>query len=162
MTATTHSQLILDSAKVGVESKIIHGVSIVSAAAGLSGLQVYKFGKTVSIPFEDLESPYNIIEENQSIGAHTLCLLDIRDGKFMTVNEAIRKLLKIEKTRGENVFMKDSLAVGIARAGSPKPVVKAGTAEELLKKNFGEPLQVLIIPGKLHFAEEEALELLKK
>jgi diphthine synthase len=80
----------------------------------------------------------------------------------MTVNEAIRKLLKIEKAREENVFMRDSLAVGIARAGSPKPVVKAGTAEELLKKNFGEPLQVLIIPGKLHFAEEEALELLKK
>ncbi|HIJ99548.1 TPA: diphthine synthase [archaeon] len=162
MTATTHAQLILDAAKAGVESKIIHGVSIFSAAAGLSGLQSYKFGKTVSIPFEDLESPYNVIEENQSIGAHTLCLLDIRDGKFMTVNEAIRKLLKIEKAREENVFMKDSLAVGIARAGSPKPVVKAGTAEELLKKNFGEPLHVLIIPGKLHFAEEGALELLKK
>jgi diphthine synthase len=58
--------------------------------------------------------------------------------------------------------MKDTLVVGIARAGSPKPVVKAGRVEELLKKNFGEPLQVLIIPGKLHFAEEEALELLKK
>ena len=92
MTATTHSQLILDAAEAGVESKIIHGVSIVSAAAGLSGLQVYKFGKTVSIPFEDVESPYNIIEENKSIGAHTLCLLDIRDGKFMTVNEAMKKL----------------------------------------------------------------------
>ena len=50
------------------------------------------------------------------------------------------------------------LYVGCARAGSPDPVVAAGTADRLRKVDFGEPLHVVIVPGELHVMEREYLE----
>ena len=41
-------------------------------------------------------------------------------------------------------------------------MVIANKAEKLLQTNFGEPLHTLVIPGKLHFKEEEALIQLAK
>lgn len=58
--------------------------SIVSAM-GCCGLQVYKFGEIVSIPFFDEGgmhwrpySFYDKIKANMKLGLHTLCLLDIK------------------------------------------------------------------------------------
>ena len=45
----------------------------------------------------------------------------------------------------------------MARAGSHEPAVKAGYIEEVMKHNFGAPPHTLIVPGKLHFMEAEAL-----
>ena len=61
------------------KTRIVHGVSIMSAIIGLSGLHNYKFGKTVTIPFIEnfSETPYNVIAQNKNSGLHTLCLLDI-------------------------------------------------------------------------------------
>jgi diphthine synthase len=50
------------------------------------------------------------------------------------------------------------LYVGIARAGSDAPVVRAGTAETLCSMDFGPPLHVLVIPGELHDMERLYLE----
>ena len=93
---------------------------------------------------------------------HTLCLLDIKKDleKYMTVNEAIEILLKIEDKRGENVFTSESFCVGCARLGGDF-VIKAGKASELLKFDFGKPLHCLIVPGKMHFMEEEILDKFK-
>jgi len=52
----------------------------------------------------------------------------------------------------------DSIICVVARAGSNHPVVKAGTIKDLIEKDFGSPLHTLVIPGKLHFMEVEALE----
>lgn len=41
--ATTHSDLFLRSVQLGIEVKVIHNASIVSAV-GCCGLQVYRFG----------------------------------------------------------------------------------------------------------------------
>jgi hypothetical protein len=35
--------------------------------------------------------------------------------------------------------------------------VRAGTAESLLKADFGKPPHALIVPGRLHFMEADAL-----
>ena len=51
MVATTHSDIRCRCAEAGVETKIIHGASITTAVCGLSGLQNYRFGKSVSVPF---------------------------------------------------------------------------------------------------------------
>ena len=51
--------------------------------------------------------------------------------------------------------------IGCARLGSDDFMVKYGTLEELKRFDFGKPPHCLIIPGKLHFAEEEMLELWK-
>jgi len=166
MSATTHIDLRLRAEKAGIKCFVIHNASVFSAV-GVTGLQLYKFGRTTSIPFQEEnwhpETPYDAIKENMKNGLHTLLLLDLRpdEEKFMTVNQAIEYLLSIEEKRREKVFSKGLFCVGCARLGSLKPCIKAGNAEELLKEDFGKPMHCLIVPGKLHFAEEEALELFK-
>ncbi len=166
MSATTHIDLRLRANKLGIECVVIHNASVLSAVS-VTGLQLYKFGRTTSIPFQEEnwnpETPYDVIKENMKSGLHTLLLLDLRpdEKRFMSVNDAIEYLLKIENKRRENVFSKSMLCVGCARLGSLKPCIKAGKAFELLKEDFGKPVHCLIVPGKLHFAEQDALELVK-
>jgi len=66
-------------------------------------------------------------------------------------------LLKVESERDEKVLTNDTIVVGLARAGSDKPLVKGGTVEEVLNFDFGGPLHCMIVPGDLHFVEAEAL-----
>ena len=164
MCATTHIDLYLRARKAGIKIKVINNASIISAI-GITGLQVYKFGKTTSIPFdnENVETPYDALKDNIKMGMHTLFLLDLRpnEHKFMSVNDAIRYLLKIEIRRGERVFTDKTLCIGCARIGSDSFKIKKGSANELLKEDFGNPVQCLVVPGKLHFLEEEALEMWK-
>jgi len=162
--ATTHTDLYLRAVQDGIKVKVIHNASIINAI-GEIGLQLYKFGKTTSLVFPEEkyqpESAYDILKENKSIGAHTLVLLDIKneENKFMTVNEAIKRLLEIEEKRKEKVFTKDTLCIGVARFGSDNQKIKAGSAKKLLNEDFGLPLHSLIVPEKLHFMEEEMLKL---
>lgn len=162
LVATTHIDLLLRARKEGIKCSIIHNSSIVSAI-GITGLQVYKFGKTTSIPLENenIEAPYDVLKDNLSLGLHTLFLLDLdpEEEKFLTVNDAIRYLLKVELKRNERIFSEKTLCVGCARIGSENQAIKAGTAKELLKFNFGKPVHCLIVPGKLHFMEEEGLKI---
>jgi diphthine synthase len=162
MVATTHIDLRLRAAKAGVETKVIHAASIASAAPGLAGLQSYKFGPSATVPFPDNSStrPYEILAENRDRGLHTLLLLDIRaeERRAMTAGEAIRIMLELEKKLKKNAFTKNTLAVVVARAGSDDAMVKADKIEKLQAINFGPPPHVLIVPGKLHFVEAEALK----
>ena len=79
--ATTHTDLYLRCIEQGVDVKVIHNASIVSAM-GCCGLQVYRFGEIISIPFfTENWRPYSFytkIAENFERGLHTLCLLDIK------------------------------------------------------------------------------------
>ncbi len=163
LVATTHIDLIERARKEGITIKIVHNASIISAI-GATGLQVYKFGKTTSIPFAQKdyapETPYLAIEENQKIGAHTLLLLDLKpeENKFMSVNDAIDYLLKIELKLNRKVFTRDTLCIGCARIGAKDQFIRAGAAKDILKIDFGKPVHCLIVPGKLHFMEEEFLQ----
>ena len=166
MASTTHVDLRIRANNIGIPTKLIHGSSITSAIFGLSGLQNYRFGKSVSIPFPYVsgrgnrvvtETPYDTIKFNSENGLHTLVFLDInKDLGYMTVSEALELLLEIENKRKEGV-MNNRIAVGIARAGSNDVCVKADFAENFSSFDLGSPLQILIVPGKLHFIEAEAL-----
>jgi diphthine synthase len=165
MIATTHVALRIQAEKRGIRTRLIHGASILSAVIGLSGLHSYKFGKSVTIPFPDVtssETPYNVISENLKLGLHTLCLLDINaeEKRYLRVPDALKKLLEIEAKRKEQTVTMKTLAVGIAKAGSNNPKVKANFIKELLANDFGAPPHTLIFPGKLHFMEAEALVVL--
>ncbi len=164
LSATTHIDLLLQAKSRNVEVNVVFNASIMTAA-GITGLQLYKFGKTTSLVFwkENYkpENAYDILKQNKSIGAHTLCLLDITPEKCMTVKEAVEILLKIEETRKEKVFNEDTLCIGCARIGCKDQQLIAGSAKELLSKNFGEPLQCLIVVGEMHFVEEEAVNSLR-
>jgi len=160
--ATTHIALRIHAEKLGIRTRVVHGASILSAVTGLSGLHNYKFGKSVTIPFPietPSETPYEVIAQNKKFGLHTLCLLDIKvdENRYMKIHKGLESLLKIEEKRKEKIVTMDTLVVGIARAGSSNPMVKAGFLKDLLSYDFGEPPHSIIFPGKLHFMEAEAL-----
>ncbi|MDO8511290.1 MAG: diphthine synthase [Nanoarchaeota archaeon] len=165
--ATTHIELFKLAKEKNIPVQVVHNASILTAV-GITGLQLYKFGKTTSIPFiEDhpqLETPYNVFKENQQQGLHTLFLLDLKpeQHKFMTVNQALEILEKIESRKKENLIQKDTLVVGCARLGSDDAVIKAGPLEKIRKMEFGKAPHCLIIPGKMHFSEEEFLKFYAK
>ena len=74
----------------------------------------------------------------------------------MSIKEALRLLETVEEKRKAGVLIK-SVIVGIARAGSDKPIVKADYLTALKNYEFGELPHVLVVPGELHFLEKEAL-----
>lgn len=159
--ATTHITLRIEANKQSIKTRIVHGISIVSAIVSLSGLHNYKFGKTVTVPLPEnfSETPYNVISQNKKTGLHTLCLLDLKatENRYLTVNQALEMLLEIETKKKAGTLTHDTAALGIARAGSNCPVVKADFVKNLVGYDFGEPPFSLIIPGDLHFMEVDAL-----
>ena len=164
VSATTHIELFKQAKENKIEVKILHNASILTAI-GITGLQLYKFGKTTSLPFHEnvpnLETPYNILNENQSIGAHTLFLLDLNPSqhKFLTIPQAIETLELIEKNKQLNLINKTTKALACARLGANNYLIKYNTLEKLKTFNYGQPPYCLIIPGKLHFLEQEMLAL---
>ena len=79
--ATTHTDLQLRCIEEKVKVNVIHNASIVNAM-GCCGLQVYRFGEIVSIPFfTETWRPYSFydkIKPNLDRGLHTLAMLDIK------------------------------------------------------------------------------------
>ena len=164
--ATTHTDMMIQAKKSGIETTVIHSSSILTAAPGLAGLQAYKFGKVTTIPFTEENyfphSPYEAIINNLKEKLHTLILLDIQAhlDRYMTANQGLKYLLQVADDRGGDVINEDTLAVVVARAGAGKPVVRADKISKLVDEDFGGPLHCLIIPSELHFMEAEALVVL--
>jgi len=163
MFATTHVDLRLRAEKEGIRTSLIHGPSIFTSAPSLLGLQHYKFGRTVTIVFPSEryspESHYDQIAQNMKSGLHTLVLMDIdaASDRLMTANEAMEILEAIEDKKNKGVAKADTLICVVGQAGSPKPVVRAGYLKDMKKQDFGPPHHSIVIPGKLHFMEAEAL-----
>jgi diphthine synthase len=166
MTATTHVDLRLRAEREGIPTEVVQGVSVMTAVPGLLGLQHYKFGRTTTLPFPQEgyspTSPYEVVEENLSRGQHSLVLLDIdaEGGKYMTATEGLHLLLDMERRVGHGAIGEKTLVCVVARAGSPDAAVRAGTLGRLASEDFGPPLHSIVVPGKLHFLEQEALEML--
>ncbi len=164
MSATTHVDLRLRAEKEGIRTEIIHGVSALTAIPGLLGLQHYKFGKVTTIPFWEgdyrPDSFYDVVKDNRSLGLHTLMLLDIQADKerCLTATDAFKMLVEIEKDKQEGIFGPDRLVCVVARAGARDVALWAGHLQELKNIDFGPPLHSIVVPGELHFMEEEALE----
>jgi diphthine synthase len=151
LAATTHIDLVFEAKRRRIPVKIIHNASIFSAI-GETGLQIYKFGKTATVPMNGkLENIKNTVKNNKKLGLHTLLLLDIdRENNInMTVPEALKLLLKAKLIKEF-----DEIVV-FSKAGEE---IFYNIAKEFLNKKIGLPA-VLIIPGKLHFRERDFLEL---
>jgi diphthine synthase len=159
--ATTHITLRIEAEKHGIKTRIIHGTSIMSAIVSLSGLHIYKFGKTVTVPFPEnfSETPYNVIVQNKKVGLHTLCLLDLKanENLFLSINQTIKMLREVEEKKKLDIITPDTIAVGIARAGGNNPILKADFIKDLANYDFGQPPFSLIFPGDLHFMEVDSL-----
>lgn len=150
--ATTHIQLILECERKGISYKIFNNSSIMTAVAR-TGLQLYKFGKTASMPdwrkhTNKPTSFMDYVRDNLSIEAHTLLLTDI----------GLDFPLALEQLK--EVCEKESLDVGklvvISMAGTDSQKIYYGSLEDLAEKKVKIPF-CIVIPSKLHFVEEEAL-----
>jgi diphthine synthase len=153
LAATTHIDLVYEAKRRKIPVKIIHNASIFSAI-GETGLQIYKFGKTATVPMNGkLENVKTTIKNNKKLGLHTLLLLDIdRENNInMNVKDAIKLLLK-----SKIIKEYDNLVV-FSKAGGESEIYYNIT-KEFLKKEIELPA-VLIVPGKLHFREKDFLEL---
>lgn len=166
MMATTHVDLRLRAERAGVKTKVISAASVFSGVCAVTGLQAYKFGRIVTLPHVNggklLESPYDHIRVNLSVGLHTLVLLDIaaERGYYMTIREGLRYIQRVEDQRGELFLSDRGLMVGIARAGADNATVKVGVMSELFDYDFGGPPHSFVVLSKLHFMEAEALKVL--
>ena len=125
--ATTHTDLWIRAKRAGVPVKVIHNASIMNAI-GCTGLQLYRFGETVSIVFfTDTWRPdsfYDKIESNRKLGLHTLCLLDIKvkeqseenlcrgrkiyePPRYMSVSLAAHQLIEVSERRAAQAQERD-------------------------------------------------------
>lgn len=155
--ATTHISLLVEAAKRKIPYKIIHGISIYSAAVSITGLQAYKFGRATTLArLGDPRETYRIIKENLERGLHTLVLLDTADGG-LTIPEALRRLLEAEDSLRQGIVREDTLAIGLARIGLQEELVRVAIVRELIIESYPPPPHALIFPGELHFMEVEAL-----
>lgn len=163
MTATTHVDLRLRAMREGIRTDMINGVSIFISCPAAFGLQPYKFGRTVTIPFPEPRflpsSPYENILENRSRGLHTLILLDIKqeEDRYMTAPMAMRWLLDAEERLALGLVNERSLFCAAARVGSERQALFAGYPDEILNVDLGPPLHCMVMPGQLHFMEARAL-----
>lgn len=166
--ATTHNALRLEALRRGVKVYTIHAASVASAIPGATGLSFYRFGRAVTLvrpePGYAPEAAYDVVKENLLRGLHTLLLLDqgVERGEAMSIPEALRALLEVEGRRGEGLLTEDALVVAVARVGCDDMEVRAGRAGRLLKVDMGPSPHSLVVPGLLHFLEEEALKLVAK
>jgi len=181
--ATTHTDLLLRARALQVPTRVIHNASIMNAI-GACGLQLYNFGQAVSLVFFTEswkpDSFYDRIQENCSLGMHTLLLLDIKvkeqseenlargrkiyePPRYMSIPVAVKQLLEVESIRKEGILTGDrTLAIGMSRVGSADQNIVAGTLQQLADSSedkFGPPLHSLVIVGKrLHPLEVEFTE----
>lgn len=155
--ATTHMDLYLRAKKKRIKVGVLNNASVLTAI-GITGLSLYNFGKVISVPFENknVKSSYEKFLENDKQGLHSLFLLDldIENNKFMKIEEALNYLFR-------NGGSRERLCIGCAGLGSENPEIKFGKAKEISKYKFKKFPQCLIIPGKLQFYEEDALDLWK-
>ena len=91
---------------------------------------------------------------------HTLVLLDLRpdENRFMTVGQGLKYMIEIEHKRKEQILSDDTLVIGCARIGCADFKIKKGKLSEVVSEDFGSALHCIIIPGNMHFIEEEAIE----
>jgi len=164
LSATTHQEMRLDAEKRGVEVEIINAASIFTAAPGISGLQQYKFGRTTALAFPEEgffpTSPLDVIESNLERGLHSLVLLDIqahRD-RYMSAPEGAALLLRMVEKKGGSPIGPETMMVAVARAGHHDRKLVYSSLGKLSNMSLGPPPHCLIIPGKLHFLEEEVLD----
>ena len=162
MIATTHNELRVRAIRHGVETRVIHSATIASAAASASGLHSYKFSRTVTVTREavgKLTQAYHVLHENLLEGAHTLLLLeyDVQGGEGVTPADAFAGLLLAEANFKRGVVNGDTFAILLSRLGREDAATAAGTFSELSEKELGGPPHCLIVPGKLHFTEVEAI-----
>jgi len=151
LSATTHLTLMNEAKKKRIKIQILHNASIFNAISQ-TGLHLYKFGKTASIPkWKEHYEPtsfYQIVKENLSIDAHTLLLID----PGLSLNHALKEL-----EEASDKELKDKKIIICSQLGTKNQKIINGKIKDLINKKVKEPF-CIIIPASLHFTEAEFIK----
>lgn len=150
--ATTHISLIEDCRLKKINFKIIYNASVFDAISE-SGLQLYKFGKIISMPkwynnFKPV-SFLDVISENKKINLHSVILID----PGLSFNDALEQMIlanKDKKIKLEKILVCSQLGF--------RPRIYYGEISKLQKFNNIKNPFCFIVPGKMHFMEEKVVE----
>ena len=160
--ATTHLELKTRAMRDGIETKTIHSASIVSSLIGEVGLHYYKVGKVLTIMNDpkSMISPYNTIFDNLLNKIHSVILLEYNEDKsfFLDPRDAMSLLLDAEKIQNRKVISEETFVIVASRIGRNNQKISSGKISNLIKKEFGKSPHSIIIPGKLHFTESDAIK----
>lgn len=161
--ATTHLELRTRAEKENIKTKTIHGASAITSLIGECGLHHYKIGRPVTIMRElpSLSTVYYTIYENMIKGNHSLLILeyDSSSNFFLDPKDAIASLLKTEDGQKRKVIDSSTFAIIASRIGSKSQRIISGKLSTLVKTDFGKPPHTIIIPGRLHFTEYDAIKI---
>ena len=162
--ATTHIELRTRAKLENIETNTIHSASAITSMTGEAGLQFYKVGRMVTIMNEKKSTitPYTAIFKNLTQGLHSIILLEYNhdENYFLDPKDAISNLLDVEKEQKRSVLNYDTFAIIASRIGFDTQKIISGKFSNLLKVDFGEPPHSIIITGKLHFTESDAINVL--
>ena len=161
--ATTHIELRARAIENKTETRSIHASSSLTSMIGECGLHFYKVGRIATIMSEmkSLTTPYYVIYKNLIEGNHTVLLLEYNQDKdfFLDPNDALKGLLETEQGQRRKVITESSYVIVASRIGFEDQAIISGKISSLSKMNFGKPPHTIIIPGRLHFTESDALKL---
>ncbi len=162
--ATTHIELRARAMKEKIRTYSIHASSSITSMIGECGLHFYKIGRIATIMSEtkSLTTPYYVIYKNIIEGNHTILLLEYNQDNdfFLDPKDALSGLLETEKGQRRKVISSDTCAIVASRIGFEDQLIISGRISSLINQNFGRPPHTLIIPGRLHFTESDALKML--
>lgn len=164
--ATTHIELRTRAESEKIRTKTIHAASAITSLVGECGLHYYKIGRPVTIMKEpqSLTTVYYTIYENLLKGNHCILILEYNSDAnfFLEPREAFSNLLIAEKEQKRNVIYESTFAVVASRIGSKNQGIIAGKISSLVDTDFGKPPHTIILPGRLHFTEHDALKTFAK
>jgi diphthine synthase len=176
MQATTHVDLESRCDELGINFNIVPGITATALAVSLSGLQSYRFGRQVTIPFSYGDylpcSPLEMICNNYENNLHTLVLLDLDPTGMgldkptpMMPNEAVSLLQKM----ADKILQKPSQlkrlddpvnewsGILLTDISMEEQKVSAGSLSQLSKFKGGW-IHCMIIPASMNQNELEAFQ----
>ncbi|MCH7757752.1 MAG: diphthine synthase [Thaumarchaeota archaeon] len=160
--ATTHIELRTRAIQEKIKTYSIHASSSLTSMIGECGLQFYKVGRIATIMSEmkSLTTPYYVIYKNIIEGNHTILLLEYNQDKdfFLDPKDALLGLIETEKGQKRNVINYSTYAIVASRIGFKDQSIISGKISSLKKLNFGKPPHTVIITGRFHFTESDALK----
>ena len=164
--ATTHIELRARAIEEKIKTVSIHASSSLTSMIGECGLHFYKVGRiaTIMSDMKSLTTPYYVIYKNIIEGNHTVLLLEYNQDKdfFLDPKDALNGLLETEKGQRRKVIESSTFAIVASRIGFKDQQIISGKISSLKKIDFGKPPHTVIIPGRLHFTESDALKILGK
>lgn len=171
LVATTYNELVVRAKKFSIDVKIIHSSSGLISLIGETGLQPYKFGKMVTMMNDPMSSVtvYNTVYDNLSLGLHTLILTEYNNDDrvdnfesssspfYLSPKKVFDLLLEREgEIKLANLSPK-TFAIVARKIGTTSSQIISGNIDSLSTLDYQGGPNSVIIPGSLHFIEEDSV-----